>query len=120
MVTDLLVLRVCCCILFYGRTRNFAYTEKLKLWLKNLMVGGSHLEEPQYEPDDKIKITVNDTRCTNLKWNEYARNVQWPRLHGTCLYFDYASIERVVFHDEHNDYQLVKMTGLYGDGSGIG
>jgi hypothetical protein len=42
------------------------------------MVGGFHLEETQHEPDDKIKITVYDTRCTNLKWNEFARNVQWP------------------------------------------
>lgn len=42
------------------------------------MVGGFPLEEPQYEPDDKIKITVGDTRCTDLKWNEFARYVQWP------------------------------------------
>ena len=83
------------------------------------MFGGFHLEEPQYEPDDKFKITV-DARCTNLKWNEFARYVQWPLLQGTCLYFDYGSIERVTFLDEHNDCQLVKVTVLYGAGSEIG
>ena len=58
------------------------------------MVRGFHLEEPQYEPDDKIKITANDTRRTNLKWNEFARYVQGPRLQGTCGNFDNGSIER--------------------------
>jgi hypothetical protein len=83
------------------------------------MVGG-YLEEPQCEPDDKIKIVVNDTRCSNLKWDEFARCVQWPLLQGTCLYFDYGSIERVIFLDGRNDCQLVKMIGLYGAGSGVG
>jgi hypothetical protein len=30
------------------------------------MVGGFHLEEPEFEPGDKIKVTVNDTRCATL------------------------------------------------------
>ena len=87
---------------------------------KNLMVGGFHLEETQYEPDDTIKIAVNDTRCTKWKWNEFARYVQWPPIQGTCLYFGYGCLERVIFLDEHKDCQLVNMIGLYGAGSGIG
>jgi hypothetical protein len=70
--------------------------------------------------DDKVKITVNDRRCTDLMWNEFARYVQWLCLQGTRVYFDCSCIEQVIFPGEHNDCQLVKMTGLCGAGSRIG